>query len=115
MAKTDHMNRRRFLFSLAGLLAAAALAKPALAQDLDSLRREGKVGERYDGYAVARDSSVRGFVDQINAKRREVYINAAASAGATVEATGKIYFQENLPRLPQGTYIQLEDGSWVQK
>lgn len=109
------MKRRTFIISMASTGALALTAWPAFAQDLDALRREGKVGERYDGYAVARDPSVQGFVDQVNSKRRQVYIDAAASAGATVEDTGKIYFQENLSRLPAGTFIQLQDGSWAQK
>ena len=109
------MKRRTFILSAASASLLALVSAPARAQDLDSLRRDGKVGERYDGYAVARDPSVQGFVDQVNAKRRQVYIDAAASAGATVEDTGKIYFQENLSRLPSGTFIQLEDGSWAQK
>ena len=105
------MNRRIFIISMVSAGAFALGVSPAFAQDLDALRREGKVGERYDGYAVARDPSVQGFVDQVNSKRRQVYIDAAASAGATVEDTGKIYFKENLARLPAGTFIQLEDGS----
>ena len=60
---------RKLLLGL--LLAAFGLA--AQAQSLDGLRASGAVGERFDGYAVARDSSAAGVVSQVNAQRRQIY------------------------------------------
>lgn len=110
--------RRRFLLTLgaATLLGGAfALSGPAQAQDWKSLRASGALGERYDGFLVARDSSAANVAAEINKQRRELYIDRAAEQGTTVDQVGRIYFQENLPRLPNGTWILLEDGSWVQK
>src|SRR3546814_10148037 len=70
------MMTRRW-FSLLTLLAAATLvlpllAGPAAAQSLDELRASGKVGERYDGFAEARDPAVAAQVKEINAKRTAI-------------------------------------------
>ena len=110
--------RRRFLLTLGAtalLGAAIAIAGPAQAQDWKELRASGKLGERYDGFLVARDSSAAGVAGDVNKQRRELYIQRASEQGTTVDQVGRIYFQENLSRLPNGTWILLEDGSWVQK
>ena len=109
--------RRRFLLALgaAALCGAALSIRPALAQDWKSLRATGALGERYDGFMVARDSSAAGVAADVNKQRRDLYIQRASEQGTTVDQVGRIYFQENLSRLPNGTWILLEDGSWVQK
>ena len=71
--------RRRLLLGLAALplLALAVAGLPVMAQAqtarlLDAPRIAGLVGERYDGYAVARgkvDSSLAALIDQINYQR----------------------------------------------
>src|SRR3546814_20471249 len=79
------MMTRRW-FSLLTLLAAATLvlpllAGPAAAQSLDELRASGKVGERYDGFAEARDPAVAAQVKEINAKRTANYQQQADKEG----------------------------------
>ncbi|MEX0924250.1 MAG: DUF1318 domain-containing protein [Rhodovibrionaceae bacterium] len=113
-------SRRRFLrnFGAAALLGGFALAtpfRPARAQDWKALRSSGALGERYDGFLVARDSSAASVAASVNKQRRDLYIARAAEQGTTVDQVGRIYFQENLSRLPNGTWVLLEDGSWVQK
>ena len=88
---------------------------PALAQDLDALRASGAVGERFDGYLVARDGSAQGFVDQVNAKRRQIYQQRAASQGVGADQVGMVYAKEILGDAPAGTWFQKPDGSWAQK
>ncbi len=112
--------RRRFFLTLgaAALIGGFALggaAQSALAQDWKALRASGALGERFDGFLVARDSSAANVAGQVNEQRRQLYIQRAAEQGTTVDQVGRIYFQENLSRLPNGTWVLLEDGSWVQK
>lgn len=108
--------RRRLLlaFGAAALLGGLPV-RPALAQDWKALRAEGALGERYDGFLEARESSAADVAAAINKQRRELYVERASEQGTTVDQVGRIYFQENLSRLPNGTWILLEDGSWVQK
>lgn len=100
-----------------GVLVVALLAGPvpALAQSLDALRASGAVGERFDGYLVARDSSAQGFVQQVNNKRRQIYEERAKAQGVPVDQVGRVYAQEILQKAPAGTYFQKPDGSWVRK
>lgn len=112
------MTRRWFsLFSLlvATALVLPLLAGPATAQSLDQLRASGKVGERYDGFAVARDSSAAGLVKQVNAKRRAIYEQQAAKQKITLEQVGMVYANSIVQQVPDGTWILTADGKWRQK
>jgi hypothetical protein len=101
---------------LALALAALWLALPAAAQeDWKALRASGALAERYDGLLEARSPGAAGVAESINAARRELYARRAAESGTTVDQVGRIYFQENLPNLPEGTWLRLEDGSSRQK
>lgn len=112
------MTRRWFsLFSLliAAALALPLLAVPATAQSLDELRASGQIGERYDGYTVARDPGVADQVAEINAKRREIYEKEAANQGVNLTQVGKVYAAKIVRQVPAGTWILTEDGEWRQK
>lgn len=101
---------------LALLLAGLSFAAPpVVAQSLDQLRVSGAIGERYDGFAEARDPSVAGQVAQINNKRREIYQERAQAQGTTVDQVGRVYAQQILQQAPPGTWFLRPDGSWVQK
>ena len=116
------MTRRRF--SLLTLLAVAALALPltlgplsgpAFGQSLDELRASGKVGERYDGYAVARDPSAADLVKEVNDKRRKIYEERAKKQGVSAEAVGQVYAKEIVDQVPAGTWVLTADGEWRRK
>ncbi|MFQ5774422.1 MAG: YdbL family protein [Kiloniellaceae bacterium] len=107
--------RSRLVNLLAAFVIVALAAAPAAAQSLDALRASGAVGERFDGYAVARDASAAAVVNQINAKRKQVYTQRAASQGVPVDQVGRVYAQQILQKAPPGTYFQKPDGSWVRK
>lgn len=64
---------------------------------------------------MARDPSAAAAAAQINAARRELYAKRAAETGAPIDQVGRVYFQENLAKLPPGTWLLLEDGTWRQK
>ena len=101
--------------SLLLALLLAALGFAAQAQSLDALRASGAIGERYDGYAVARDSSAAGIVSQVNSQRRQIYEQRAAQQKAPVEQVGRVYAGEIFQKAPPGTWLQDASGKWVRK
>lgn len=85
---------------------------------LDAPRAAGTVGERFDGYAAAREGAsadVVKLVEQVNAERRAVYTQRAATDKVPVEAIGKIYALEILKSAPAKTWFLSESGQWSQK
>jgi uncharacterized protein YdbL (DUF1318 family) len=85
---------------------------------LDAPRAAGTVGERYDGYAVARGAvpaDIASLVGQVNAERRAVYEQRAKSEGVPVAAIGKIYAGEIMKSAPAETWFLGENGTWTRK
>ena len=116
------MDRRRLLIGLGVLsVAGLALGRRAYGQSaklLDAPRIAGLVGERYDGYAVARgqvSGDLAALIDKVNAERRAVYEKRAAADKAPVEAVGRIYAQQIMKSAPVGTWFLSENGQWTQK
>ncbi len=111
--------RRRLGFSLVVLIAVVVatglFAAPASAQSLDDLRASGAVGERFDGLTEARDPSAAADVLKINAKRKEIYAQRAASQGVPADQVGRVYAQEILQKAPAGTWFLAPDNTWTQK
>ncbi len=102
------------------ILAAVALllglsAPPVLAQSLDQLRASGAVGERYDGYAQALQSSAASVVKQVNAKRKQIYTQRASQEGATADQIGRVYAPQIFAKAPRGTRFLQANGSWITK
>ena len=98
-------------------LAALAAAAPAAAQTpvLDSARRAGAIGERFDGYvgyAVAPAAILRSQVDTINIRRRALYSNLAARKGVSPQEVGITAGCSLLARVGVGEAYLLNDGAW---
>lgn len=108
-------HRRALLAGLAALPLLALLPRESQAQALNDLLAQGKVGERYDGYLQARDNAAAATVEQVNAKRRELYQKRAAETGQTPDVVGKVYAAEIYKKAAKGTWFLLENGSWIQK
>ena len=105
--------------TLAALVGAAVLAAPALAQDRNptyaKARAQGEVGEQPDGYlgiVGAADDTLRGVVDDINIKRRAVYIDGAQKNAATLEAYAFAAGCTAIRRTVPGEKYRAPDGSW---
>ncbi len=112
------MLRRKFSRALvvaAVVLALGLSAPPVLAQSLDELRASGAVGERYDGYAQALQSSAAGLVKQVNAKRKQIYTQRAAQEGASADQIGRVYARQIFAKAPRGTKFLQANGSWITK
>ncbi len=82
---------------------------------LDRLRASGAVGERYDGYAQALQSGAAGVVQQVNAKRRQIYQQTANREGTSVDRIGRVYAQHIFAKAPPGTKFLQGNGSWIAK
>jgi len=91
---------------------------PAAAASLDAARASGMIGERFDGYAVARPSAnadAKKLVGTVNAQRAAIYAKRAREQGITADAVGKVYAKEILDRAPKGTWFLQANGDWVRK
>jgi hypothetical protein len=109
---------RRAIIGLA--LAALFLPFAASAQDadLDQLRAQGIVAERFDGYVMVReggDGATRATVDRVNGERRAIYDQRAAEEGVSSAEVGKVYAAQIFKKAPAGTWFLNADGSWIQR
>lgn len=112
------LSRRRLLVALPlAAIALVGLAAPAAAQSLDDFRRQGIIGERYDGFAVVRqpNAAAQALVNQVNARRSRIYAERAAQQHVSAAQVGKVYAREIFNRAPAGTWFLGENGHWVKK
>ena len=90
----------------------------AVAQSLDAARASGMVGERFDGYAVARETAtpaVRRLVDNVNKQRRQIYAKRAGEQKIPRDQVGTLYANQIMAKVPKGTWILLQSGVWKRK
>lgn len=102
------------------LIAGAAHADVAAAKAaVDAAKADGIVGEQADGtlgFVKSGDPGLRAAVAEINAGRLEVYRQAAAKNGVTVEAAGAAAFQSViLSKIKIGEFYKPAGGGWVRK
>ena len=104
---------------LAGIAAIAVLTMPAVAQQRDpayaAAREAGKVGEKPDGYlgiVGTPDPSLQRLVDDINIKRKAIYIQKAQENNATPEAYALTAGCQSIARTTPGEKYMAPDGSW---
>lgn len=114
--------RRRFGLWLGSLLLTGVLVPDADAQTqgrvLDAPRAAGLVGERFDGFAVVRGTApadIAALVESVNAERRAIYSQRAATQGVAIQEVGKVYAAEILKSAPAGTWFLGENGQWVRR
>ena len=87
---------------------------------VDAAKAQGTVGEANTGFLAfvsgSGDASVKAALDEINAGRRDVYGQAAAKNGVSIEAAaGSAYTNIILPKVKSGEYYQDANGAWVRK
>lgn len=109
--------RLRYCFAVAAvvILVSTLGTGPVLAQSLAELRASGAVGERFDGYAVARQSSAAPAVKQVNAKRKKIYGTRAAAQGVPAGQVGRVYAKQIFDKAAPGAWFLKENGAWMQK
>lgn len=90
---------------------------PALAALLDDLRASGAIVERFDGYVQAskKTPAVNTAVNNINAERRKIYQQRAASQGVSADQVGRVYARQIFGSAPAGTRFLQENGKIVTK
>ncbi|MGA0606309.1 YdbL family protein [Phenylobacterium sp. VNQ135] len=110
----------------AAVLAALVAATPVAAQAMnakaavDAAKAQGVVGEQADGFLgfvkPSSDPALKAAVDEINAGRAQLYREAAAKNGVSVEAAGASAFTTVVQtRLKPGEYYKPAGGGWVRK
>lgn len=97
------------------LLSLALYGASAWADNLEQLRASGAIGESLSGYVVARNPSAQAEANAINAQRRAIYQQKAAAQGVSVDQVAKVYAAEIFKKIPAGTWVQKDNGQWVQK
>jgi uncharacterized protein YdbL (DUF1318 family) len=106
---------------LALLLSAFARTLPAHAEDqqFNTMRAQGFIAERFDGYVMVKDDSTgataQSVVDRVNAERRAIYAARAQQQGVTANEIGQVYATKIIQKAPKGTWFLAADGSWTQK
>jgi uncharacterized protein YdbL (DUF1318 family) len=88
----------------------------AFALDLGEAKQKGLVGEKDNGYigVVVSQNDVQSLVDDINAKRKAVYLKLAAKNGITVQQVEKLAADKAYKKTSSGHYLWL-NGKWVKK
>ncbi len=106
-----------FVFSL---LFVAPITVAHADSDLDRMRTQGIVIERFDGFLeIATPGSApadaRALVERVNGRRRALYEKRAAENGVPMIEVGKIYAEQIFEKAPSGTKFKGADGSVVVK
>ncbi len=120
------MQRRDLISVGAAVLAALVVTQPVAAQAMnakaavDAAKAEGVVGEQADGFLgfvkPSSDTALRSAVAEINAGRAQLYREAAAKNGVSVEAAGASAFTTVVQtKLKPGEYYKPAGGGWVRK
>ncbi len=102
-----------------------ALPGIALAQggddfDLDALRRDGQIVERFDGLIEARDSNgasskLRAYIKRVNGERQAIYDQRARENKVEAAQVGRLYAEQIYGDAPSGTYFRTPAGEVVRK
>ncbi|MBX3615715.1 YdbL family protein [Nitrosomonas sp.] len=100
--------------TIAFLLTFTLYTSLAKAENLESLRASGAIGESYNGYVIARQPQAQAEADAINAKRRAIYQEKATAQGINVDEVARVYATEIVKTVPAGTWIQI-NGQWKKK
>ena len=100
------------------MIGLTAGSSQAFAQSLDAARASGMIGERYDGYAVARETATpaaRKLVDSVNSQRGKIYAIRAREQNISADNVGKFYASQIAEKAPRGTWILPQSGTWKRK
>ena len=105
--------------AIAAVLLFAAGAPSARADELDSAKAAGQVGERPDGYlgvvATGAPPAVTQLVTDLNARRKAKYAEIAKQNGTAVDAVAALMGQKLIERTPPGQFAMGADGRWIRK
>ena len=110
--------RKSVFTGLVALAAIGLVVTPAMAQRdpaYAAARESGRIGEKTDGYLGIvgnADPALQRLVDDINIKRKAVYMQKAGEKKATPEAFALTSGCEAIARTVPGEKYMAPDGSW---
>lgn len=98
------------------------LTANASAFTLEDIKSAGIVGEKEDGLLAIVDENVKGkdiskiktFVDDINQKRMQKYLDLSKKNAIKVEQIQLLTGTKVIEKAPKGTYI-MHKGKWIKK
>ncbi|MFQ3248727.1 MAG: hypothetical protein ACI9O6_000529 [Glaciecola sp.] len=88
----------------------------SFAMDLDEAKDKGLVGEKDNGYLglVVNQAEAQKLIAEINAKRREIYLELAAKNNITLTQVEKLAAQKAYSKTAAGHYLWV-NGVWRKK
>lgn len=93
----------------------------SFALDLDEAKDKGLVGEKDNGYlglvlqqGEMQQADAQKLITEVNAKRREIYLQLAEKNGITLEQVEKLAAQKAYTKTLAGHYLWV-NGSWQKK
>lgn len=98
------------------IIASFFFSSMVFAIGLDEAKQQGLVGEKNNGYlgVVVAQKDAQNLVDDINAKRKAVYVKLAAKNGITVQQVEKLAAEKAYKKTSSGHYLWMS-GKWVKK
>ncbi|MFT6776239.1 MAG: hypothetical protein ACI9J4_000517 [Paraglaciecola sp.] len=116
------MNNRLIFMSL--IIVSFLFSSLAFAIGLDEAKQKGLVGERNNGYLglvvnqmdekKTRQKESQNLINDINAKRKAVYVKLAAKNGITLQQVEKLAAEKAYKKTSTGHYLWM-NGMWVKK
>lgn len=85
---------------------------------IDAAKDRGEVGETIDGYldtVGSVDPAVKRKVDEINARRRDVYAKLAADQGTSLKDVARITGEKLVLNEQPGRFVYDDSNTWVKK
>ncbi|EMS80623.1 YdbL family protein [Desulfotignum phosphitoxidans] len=116
------------LYTIIGIAAVLTLADSVPAQGIKErmkerlpviaqLKTQGIVGENNRGYLdfVGNEKTHEALIAQENQDRKTVYAHIAKQQNTSLSVVEKNRALQLIERAAPGTYVQMPDGTWVQK
>ncbi|WP_024334910.1 YdbL family protein [Desulfotignum balticum] len=116
------------LYMIIGIAAVLTLADSVPAQGIKErmkerlpviaqLKTQGIVGENNRGYLdfVGNEKTHEALIAQENQDRKTVYAHIAKQQNTSLSVVEKNRALQLIERAAPGTYVQMPDGTWVQK
>ncbi|MDP5030605.1 MAG: YdbL family protein [Paraglaciecola sp.] len=98
------------------LIISLCFSSLTFALELDDAKQQGLVGEKDNGYlgVVVAQADAQALVNEVNQKRRDIYVDLAAKNNITLEQVEKLAAQKAYAKTLSGHYLWV-NGSWQKK
>lgn len=99
------------------VLLATSMAFSAWAISLDDAKQQGLIGEMQNGYlgVVVASPEAQSLVDNVNEKRRDIYLNLARKNKITLDQVTALAGVKAIDKTQPGHFIKNSAGKWVKK